>query len=250
MTITEARQAVKGSCSQCHKIWTLPDQQGVCQWCGKQAHCQTEQSARQLKSRARKRPEAVKLDYTGLAGDWQTYYKVASTYEPKIPLQDRDDWRHDCMLELDKAQQRDGKPLPELRAYRIASLMVSLYYRQLNGHSERVCILNGYPQRLHCKNCQHKTQGKRCDWLAVRPLADLDGVIVDNEGYETALLDTVASEDIRDMPDLWYDLNQLKGSLPTRLVEIGYKRLEGKTLTGAERKYLCKALKQAQKKLL
>ena len=128
--------------------------------------------------------------------------------------------------------------------------MVALYFRKLNGHLERVCLWNGYPQVLHCKTCQHKPQSKRCDWLAVRPIADLDGEIVDEEGYTATLLDSVASDRVSDMPDLWYDINQLRSSLPTRLVEIGHKKLEGIPLTGCERKYLFKLRTRLRKNLL
>ena len=241
----------QGHCSRCHRVWTLKERQGICQWSHKPASCQSStQKPRPIKSRPKpERKQSVCNGYDRLQGDWLTYYNVARTYEGKIPLPDRDDWRHDCILELEKAQRRDGKPLPDLRAYRIASLMVALYYRRLNGHLERVCLWNGYPQCLHCKTCQHKPQGKRCDWLAVRPVVDLDGQIVDEEGYTATLLDSVASDRVSDMPDLWYDINQLKGSLPTRLVEIGHKKLEGIPLTGSERFYLCKLRKRLQNNL-
>jgi len=205
---------------------------------------------RSLKTRSRRKASQTIPDYQGLTGIWVTYLEVAKAYEGKVPAQDRDDVRHDIMIELDRATKRDGKPLPQLRAYRIASLTVALYYRELNRFSARVCIYNGYPSEPHCKACSHKSESKRCCWLAVRPVARLDSEILDPEGYRAKLLDTVASDQAMDLPDKWYDLNEVMQGLPLRLVEIAYKRLEGKPLTGAERKYLCKALKQAQKRLL
>jgi len=47
-----------------------------------------------------------------------------------VPAQDRGSIRHNIILELAKAKARDGKPIPTLRAYRIASLTVALYWRQ------------------------------------------------------------------------------------------------------------------------
>ena len=242
----------QGHCNRCHRVWTLKEERGVCRWCGNSASCQsTTAKPRNIKSRPKpERKQSVCNGYDRLQGDWLIYYQVAHIYEGKISAVDRDDWRHDCILELEKAQRRDGQPLPELRAYRIASLMVALYYRRLNGHLERVCIWNGYPQCLHCKTCQHKPADKRCDWLAVRPLQHLEDEVTDDEGYTATLLDTVATDKLCDMPDLWYDINQLKGSLPTRLVEIGHKKLEGTPLTGSERFYLCKLRKRLQKNLL
>ena len=207
---------------------------------------------RSIKSRSNGRKRQVDGNgngYDQLEGQWLSHYKVASRYESKIPAQDRDDFRHDVMIELERATKRDGKPLPDLRAYRIARLMVALYYRNLNRYATRVCIFSGYPVEPHCRACKNKTDSKRCAWLAVRPVERLDSEVVDTEGYRVKLLDTVASDRAEDMPDKWYDLKTLSKALPVRLAEIAYKRLEGKPLTGAERKYLWKALKNNQKSL-
>jgi len=204
---------------------------------------------RSIKSRPRRKPDQTKPEYAGLTGAWASYYEVTSKYESKIPTQDRDDWRHDTMLELEKAESRDGKPLPDLRAYRIASLMVALYFRNLNRYATRVCIVNGYPVEPHCKGCTRHTESKRCAWLAIRPVERLDGEIIDSEGYRVTLLDTVASDRVEDMPDRWYDLKMLTQALPPRLAEIAYKKFDGKALSEADRKYLYR-YRQADKKAL
>lgn len=196
--------------------------------------------------RRKRKPDAAQANYDGLPAPWARYCDIATRYEVKVPTQDRDDWRHDCILELEHAERRDGKPLPELRALRIARLMVALYYRQQERHQTRVCIYNGYPQDLHCKACRHRSDSPRCTWLAVRPLERLDGEIVTSEGYHVALIDTVASDRLEDMPEAWYDLRQQFAALPLRLVEIAYKRLAGERLDPAERKYLSRYRKQAQ----
>ncbi len=204
---------------------------------------------RSLKTRSRQKPESPKLDYHGLEGAWASYYNVASTYESKIPFPDRDDWRHDCMLELERATERDGKPLPDLRAYRIASLMVALYYRQQNHFSTRVCVFSGRPVNLHCGECQNKSDGKRCAWLAVRPVASLDSEVIDPEGYRVRLLDTVATDKALDLPDRWCELNELRLGLPLRLVEVAEKLDTGKPLDCKDRQYLSRWRRQAQKSL-
>ena len=204
---------------------------------------------RSMKSRPRRKPDQTKPEYQGLTGAWASYYQTTSKYESKIPVQDRDDWRHDTMLELERAEARDGKPLPELRAYRIASLMVALYYRNLNRYATRVCIVNGYPTEPHCRGCRRHTESKRCAWLAVRPVERLDGEVIDPEGYRVKLLDTVASDRVEDMPERWYDLKKLTEALPPRLAEIAYKKLDGKTLSEADRKYLYRYRKTSQKAL-
>jgi len=202
-----------------------------------------------IKGRPRRKPDQAKPEYTGLTGAWASYYDTVSRYEGKIPIQDRDDFRHDAMLELEKAESRDGCPLPPLRAYRITSLMVALYFRNLNRYATRVCIVNGYPVEPHCKGCRSHTDSKRCAWLAVRPVERLDGEILDAEGYRVRLLDTVASDKAEDMPEQWYDLKKLTEALPPRLAEIAYRKLEGHTLSEADRKYLYRFRKSDQKAL-
>ena len=204
---------------------------------------------RSMKGRPRRKPDQTKPEYKGLTGAWASYYDVTCRYESHIPVQDRDDWRHDTMLELEKAEARDGKPLPVLKAYRIASLMIALYFRNLNRYATRVCIVNGYPVEPHCRSCERHTDSKRCAWLAVRPVERLDGEVIDPEGYRVKLLDTVASDRVEDMPERWYDLKQLTQALPPRLAEIGYKKREGKALSEADRKYLYRHQKTDQKAL-
>jgi len=204
---------------------------------------------RSIKSRTHRQPDQTKPEYAGLTGAWASYYEVVRRYESHIPVIDRDDWRHDAMLELERAEARDGKPLPELRAYRIASLMIALYFRNQNRYATRVCIVNGYPVEPHCRACKRHTESKRCAWLAVRPVERLDGEVIDPEGYRVKLLDTVASDKAEDMPERWYDLKQLTQALPPRLAEIAYKKIDGKALSEADRKYLYR-YRQADKKAL
>lgn len=243
-------QALIGHCSRCRKVWTLEIEQGVCRWCGELAICQTlKAKPRSLKTRTRTKPDRSIPDYQGLPTKWASYCEVAKTYENKVPLQDRQDIRHDIIIELYHAEHRDGKPLPLLRAYRIASLMVALYYRKQNRFSIRVCIFSGQPVEPRCRGCPNKSESKRCAWSAVRPVASLDGEILDSEGYRTRLLDTVATDKVLDLPDKWTELNEIRQGLPLRLVEIAYKRLEGKPLSGKDRKYLYRYRRQAQKSL-
>lgn len=192
---------------------------------------------RSLKSRSRRKREASIPSYQGLEGQWLSYYKVARLYESKIPAQDRDDFRHDVMIELERATKRDGKPLPDLRAYRIASLMVALYFRNLNRYATRVCIFSGCPVEPHCRACKNKTEGKRCAWLAVRPVDRLDGQIIDSEGYRVRLLDTVADDKAIDLVAKLDAHDWLLGcKLP--LIQIANKLNAGIELNRKEANYL------------
>jgi len=70
------------------------------------------------------------LSYDRLDGEWLVWYQVAHRFERKVPSPDRADIRHSIILELAKARRRDGQPIPILRAYRIASLTIALYWRK------------------------------------------------------------------------------------------------------------------------
>jgi hypothetical protein len=154
--------------------------------------------------------------YNQLEGEWREWLEVARKYEHKVPTQDKLDVRHNILLELHHARQRDGKPIPILRAYRIASLMVALYWRQLKRQ----------PTML-----------------------SLEADIQLAEGEIVQLKDTIADDKAIDL-SAWLDAKVWLLGCPMRLVQIAHKRLNGQALTNTERQYLWRFRKQEQKKLL
>lgn len=144
------------------------------------------------------------LDYSRLEGDWAFRYKVAYRYSKKVAYEDRDDLCHIIMIELAHAQARDGKPLPELRAYKIASLMVCLHWRLLK---RKPTILS------------------------------LEGETIDSEGYIQELKDFVADDRSPDLAEL-IDIKDCLLGCPMRLYEVVYKMDRKQPLTSNERNYL------------
>jgi len=192
--------------------------------------------------------EAIEQSYNQLDGEWHDWLLVAKRYEHKVPNLDRYDMRHTILIELAKARQRDDKPIPLLRAYRIASLTVALYWREKNKSSVKVCIYSGPAADPHCASCSHKPKALPCPYLATRPIQSLDQEATDSEGNKARLMDTVADDNAIDL-DAWLDAKTFRLGCPMRLVEVGYKRLNSIQLTGKDRKYLCKMLKRYQKPL-
>ena len=188
------------------------------------------------------------LDCDRLQGEWHEWLEVAKLYEVKVPYQDRYDMRHDIMIELARARARDGEPIPTLRAYRIASLTVSLYWRELLKQQVKVCIYDGVAKEPNCPICRHKPKIGQCPYLALRPIISLESEVEDTEGNIVTLKETVADDHAIDL-DLWLDAKTFKLGCPMRLVEIAHKKRTGKPLTGKDRKYLCKMLKRYQKPL-
>jgi len=225
-----------GYCNRCNKIWTLESVQGHCQWCHKPSHCISARRPAEKPRKSRKDFTTVPLDYADLSGEWLDWLNIARHYEVKIPTQDRPDLRHDIIIELHRARERDGVAIPRPRAYRIASLMVALYWRKYNRTSIRVCIYDGMAKEPHCKDCKRKPAKSRCIYLAWRPVQSLYNEAMDIDGNETALLDTVADDTALDL-DAWLDAKAWLNGCPTRLVDIATKRVNGVTLSDTDQRY-------------
>jgi len=155
--------------------------------------------------------------YNQLVGEWLDWLGVARRYEHRVPSQDRYDMRHTILLELAKARHRDNKPIPPLRAYRIASLMIALHWRKV---MRQPTILS-----LHTE-------------------------IDDNA---TELSETVADDNASDL-DAWLDAERFLLGCPMRLVQIANKKVRGIPLNKTDARYYerqrLKELKRYQLTLL
>lgn len=184
--------------------------------------------------------QRIEQSYNQLAGEWLEWLEVARKYESKVPSQDRYDVRHDILIELARARARDCQPIPLLRAYRIASLTVALYWRLRLKREAKVCVYNGIATEPHCANCRHKPKAHRCPYQAYRPMQSLDQPATDYDGYDCQLLDTVADDNAIDSLDIGdnLDARQLLLTFPLRLVEIANKRLQGIPVDNRDKCYL------------
>ncbi len=228
-----------GHCSNCGKIWTLKQRQGVCQWCGELAVCQTirTQALRSIKSRSNGRKRQAQSNgngYDQLDGEWLTYYKVASRFSHKAKGQDREDLLQDIMITLaDVAKSNGHKPLTEPAMYRIASITVVHYWRA------QYKLTNG----LDCGSCS-KAQRQKCrseDLYFKCPkaikLEYLSQPVTEGEGNLTELGEMIADDHAIDL-DAWLDRKTFLLGCPERLIAIGYKRQEGIPLDGKDQDYL------------
>ena len=194
------------------------------------------------KRKHRSELDLIELSYNQLDGEWADWLEVAKRYERKVPSQDRYDMRHTIILELAKARQRDNKPIPLLRAYRIASLMVALYWREVVKREVKVCIYSGLPTEPHCASCRHN-QHKPCPYLALRPIQSLDQPTTDEN--EARLKDTIADDHAIDL-DAWQDAHRFLLGCPMRLIQIANKRRDGIPLNDTDQRYFTR---QRQKEL-
>ncbi|MFC1957053.1 hypothetical protein ACFLVY_02020 [Chloroflexota bacterium] len=156
------------------------------------------------------------LSYDRLDGEWLNWYQVAHRFEHKVPAQDRGDIKHNIILELAKARARDKKPIPIPRAYRIASLVVALYWRQ---ETRKPTMLS------------------------------LNTEIANGDGDATELIETIADDKAIDL-SAWLDAKTWLLGCPTRLVQIAHKKLAGEPLTNKEYQYIWYWRKKEQKSLI
>jgi hypothetical protein len=249
MAVTSPAPAPQGHCSQCGKVWTLNERQGVCQWCLKPASCQYSTSKpRHIKSRSngrRKQPNGNGNGYHHLEGEWLTYYKVASRFAHKAKAEDTQDLLHDIILTLAVAERNNGhNPFTEAVMYRIASRAQADYwfrhYKLTMG--------------LDCGHCS-QAQRQKCkeDWLygdcpkAIR-IESLNKPVIDGEGNTTELGELIADDKAIDL-DAWVSDSTWEIGYPKRLVAIAYKLKAGEALNNREHQYLWYWRKREQKKL-
>jgi len=241
--------APQGHCSRCGKVWTLNERQGVCQWCGKPASCNsTTSKPRHIKSRSHDRKRQGEPNgngYAQLDGEWLTYYNVASRFAHKVKAEDSQDLLHDIILTLAVAERNNGhKPFTEAAMYRIASRAVAdywrAYYKANNGLDCHSC---SKAQRHKCKEGYLYTECPK----AIK-IESLNKPILDSEGNLTELGELIADDKAIDL-DAWVSDSTWEIGYPKRLVAIAYKLKAGIALTIADRKCLCKWRKREQKSL-
>jgi len=241
--------APQGHCSQCGKVWTLKKRQGICQWCGHLAVCQSSQTKpRQAKSSRRRRQKQADHNgngYDQLEGEWLTYYRIASRFARKAKAEDTQDLLHDIILTLARAERNNGhKPFTKAVMYRIASRAQADYwfrhYKLTMG--------------LDCGHCS-KAQRQKCKdgWLygecpkAIK-LESLNKPVIDSEGNTTELGELIADDKAIDL-DAWVSSSTWEIGYPKRLVAIAYNLKAGIPLTNREHQYLWYWRKGEQKKL-
>ena len=255
-----------GHCSNCHKVWTLEERQGVCRWCGQPASCQTTTTKpRHLKSsgsRKRKQADNGSNGYDQLSDQhgwiattegfrwgtvhWTILYDVASKYANKGKAQDTEDLLHTILETLAVAERNNGhKPFTLGTLHRIARRCLADYWFD---HYE---INNG----LDCRHCS-KAQRTKCkeDYLYTEcpkaiTLESLSKPIIDSEGNMTELGQLIADPDSLDR-DFWDRESLWQLGYKPRLVAIANKLKVGEALSKGDRKYLWKYRQQSQKRLV
>ena len=238
--------ALQGHCSQCHKVWTLTEPQGVCRWCGKPATCQTAKAnPRRERSRSRKQQQSdgIGEGYDHLPDPYLTYYQIALYFAKSVPTQDTGDLLHTIIMTLADVARKTELSRPAM--YRIASRTRADYWRENYRHTKGLDC-------GHCSNQQRKTCQK--DWLygqcpkAIK-IERLSRPVTDTDGNLTELGDLIVDDTALDIPQ-WLEVKEQLLHAPDRMIDIGGKIQDGETLTHAERTYMWKCRKREQRTLI
>ena len=240
----------QGHCSRCDKVWTLKKRQGVCQWCGHLAVCQSSPTKpRSIKSRSyrsKRQADHNGNGYDQLEGEWLAYYNVASRFTSRVKAEDKEDILHTIIMTLADVERNNGhNPFTEAVMYRIASRTVADYWRSYykinNGLDCHTC---SKAQRHKCKEDDLYTECPK----AIK-LEYLSKPILDSEGNLTELGNLIADDKALDL-DGWVSSSTWEIGYPKRLVAIAYRLKAGIPLNNYDMVCLARYRKREQKRLL
>jgi hypothetical protein len=237
-----------GHCSNCHRVWTLEERQGICRWCSSNANCVTALTKpRRLKSSRSRGPKQAhngSNGYDHLPEPYLGYYKIALRFAHKALTDEREDLLHDIIIGLARAEQAlaiRGQQFSEIAQIRTAEHIKDHYWYQHYA----------YHNGLDCQHCS-KAQRAKCrenwaysDCPRAITLESMNQSITDGDGNITELAELIADDGAIDLAE-WLDAKTFLIGAPIRLKTIAVKRNRGEELTGAERKYLTKLRKRYQ----
>ncbi len=269
-TITApARQPAQGHCNRCRRIWVLDERQGICQWCGNSASCQsTMAKPRRLHSRRNRRPEQAHNGHNGYdhlpeqqgwvatdsgfrwaSLDYASFARVALRFAHKARKGEKDDLLHTIIEALARVGLRkaaNDEPFTEAAMHRTAEHIKDGYwhshYAYRNGLYCRNCSRE---QRVRCRHNWAHSEWQYADCHRAIQLESLNQPITDGDGNITELGDLIADDNALDLVD-WVDRRTWLIGAPIRLKAIAVKKHKGETLTGADYKYLSKLRKKHQ----
>ena len=170
-----------------------------------------------------------------LDGDWATYAKIAEYFVRKVKLEDREDFRHNLILEMAKVKAKyevKGKPLTEPGMMRVCSYELTAYWEKERLRARGIvvdCGNCGKEQRQRCRDedlYSHCRNAKR--FLSLSQPIDDDGI---------ELWEVLIDKNALDL-DAWVDARAALRRLPRKLTMIGYKKIARMPLSNGEKAYL------------
>jgi len=246
-----------GHCSNCHKVWTLEERQGICQWCSKPASCQTTRTKprpiKSSRSRKRKQVDNGNNGYDQLPEPYLTYYTIARHFSFKALLDERADLLNSIIEGLARVAQRkaeQGLEFTQMAMTRVAEHIKDRYwYEHYAYHNGVDCQHCSKAQRAKCRYNWGHSDWAYCDCHRAITLESLNQPIIDSEGNITELAEMIADDKALDL-EAWTDARTFLIGAPIRLKQIAQKLSKGETLNHPERNYLSRLRQKQQMGLL
>jgi hypothetical protein len=237
-----------GHCSNCHRVWTLEERQGICRWCSSNANCVTTRTTpRRLKSNRtyrRKQVDAGNNGYDRLTEPYSTYHRIALRFAHKALTDEREDLLHDIIIGLAKTGETladRGQQFSEIAQVRTAEHIKDHYwYRHYSYHNGLDCQHCSKAQRAECRENWAYSNCPRAITLE-----SMNQPITDGEGNITEFAELIADDKAIDLAE-WLDAKTFLIGAPIRLKQIALKLSKGEALAYPERKYLSRLRKKRQ----
>ncbi len=174
-----------------------------------------------------------------LEGDWAVFVRIAGYFVYKVPLNDREDFRQDLMVEMGKVKAKyavRGKLLTEASLMLVAKYELKDYW---DKRRYRLFGLNCYRCTIEQRReCQATKLSSECPKKRARRIVSLNKIMGDGDGDGlTELGDLIADDKPIDLAAK-LDARRILQSLPKKVVQIGYKIYAGMTLGEEEKEYI------------
>jgi len=174
-----------------------------------------------------------------LEGDWAVFVKIADRFVYRVPFEDREDFRQNLLVEMDKVKAKyaaKGKPLTEASLMMVAEYERKDYYiKRRYRHFGFNCTRCSIEQR---RECQATKLPSDCPKKKAHRIVSLHTILGDGDGDGlTELIDLIADDKPIDLAAK-LDARRILQSLPKRVVKIGYKIYAGMTLEKEEERYI------------
>ena len=149
--------------------------------------------------------------YKALEGKWGTFARVAELWIHKVMHEDRDDFRHDLILEMVKVKAKyNGRPLTEAALMQVARYELLAYWEREKLRARGLIVDCGNCSREQRRECREHDLYSQCH--RVKRIIRLHKV----EDAETQ------SEELDD----WLDARDQLLALPKEMIQAGLRKLE------------------------
>jgi len=174
-----------------------------------------------------------------LEGDWAVFAKIAGYFVYKVLPEDREDFLHNLLVEMDKVKAKyavRGKPLTEASLMMVAKYELKAYWEK---RRYRLFGLNCYRCTIEQRReCQATREPSECPKKRAHRIVSLNKIPEDGDGDGlTELGDLIADDKPIDL-DAWLDAKLRLEHLPPSIVRVGKKLVRGDPLTANQRLYL------------